>query len=83
MVSYEHVKLGDCETESKVIDVLGVQVSLVLAGAAGDESANEELCRIYKPTGNPQAGWRSGELKDKVKKNASSNFIKWVEEVPT
>jgi len=60
VVSYEHVKLGDCETESKVIDVLGVQVSLVLAEVTGDESANEELCNIYKPTGNPQAGWRPG-----------------------
>ena len=62
MVTYKHANLGDCETESKVIDVLGVQVSL---WRRMPESVIKELCRVYKPTGNPQADGRVGDAERK------------------
>ena len=40
------------------------------------ESAKEELYRVYKPTGNPQAGWRPGEAERKDEVNAISNLSK-------
>ena len=69
MVAYKHAKLGDCETESEVIEYPR-SASLTLM------SAEEELCGLYKPTGNPQAGGRAGVLKGKVKRNADSSFSK-------
>lgn len=69
MVAYKHAKLGDCETESEVIECPR-SASLTLV------SAEEELCGLYKPTGNPQAEGRLGMLKGKVKRNAGSNFSK-------
>lgn len=36
----------------------------------------EELCRVYKPTGNPQADGRVGMLKEKMKLNAASSLFK-------
>ena len=40
------------------------------------ESAKEELYRVYKPTGNPQADGRVGEAERKDEVNAISNLSK-------
>ena len=69
MVAYKHAKLGDCETESKVIEHPR-SASLTLV------SAEEKLYGIYKPTGNPQAEGRLGMLKGKMKLNAASSLFK-------
>ena len=54
MVAYKHAKLGDCETESKVIECPR-SASLTIV------SAEEELCGLYKPTGKLLSGRRPGD----------------------
>jgi hypothetical protein len=47
------------------------------------ESAREELCRVYNPTGNPQRVGALAELESKMKIYASSSLTKLVEDNPT
>ena len=47
------------------------------------ESAREELCRVYKPTGNPQRVGALAELEGRMKMYANSSSMMWVEGDPT